>query len=319
MRRIAGALIIGLTLLLGGCMAGEGYQDYMNAVDKTENMSKGISRTDVVIESTFNEAVVATIGSDVIRGLSNVRVTVESRFDRTKNQGIYDIFYIGDALGLDLKVYKSGADELYLKVPFANGIYELNEKMQNGLRGSMDLETFMKSVGAKWNAMLLSENIFVGEKTIIKNDDGEIKTTKFTVKPTSSQLEAFTEALKEVILSNKSILIESLSAFQMGSDDGEMPEEAFNTMVHAVFNSMKITRYEEVAYMDLDGYLIDERIEIGIEYTSGDGFENLFKTQTIRIHTIHAQMEREQELDFDILNQVEIMPIDKLMEWSVTK
>lgn len=319
MRRFAGALIIGLSLLLGGCMAGEGYQDYLNAVDKTEKMSKGISRTEVVVESTFNEAVLTTIGPEVVKGLSNVRVTVESRFDRTRDQGIYDVFYIGDALGMDLKIYKRGADELYLKVPFANGMYALEDKMQNGPIGSVDLDAFMKSIGAKWNTMLLSENIFVGEKTIIKNDDGEIKTTKFTVKPTASQLETFTVALKEVILSNKSVLIEMLASFQMGSDVGEISEESFDRMVHAVFNSMKITRYEEVAYMDLDGYLVDERIEIGIEYKSGNGFENLFKTQTIRIQTVHTQMERAQELDFDILDQVEILPIDKLMEWSVTK
>lgn len=319
MKRIIGTLIIGLSILLGGCMAGEGYQDYMNAVDKTENMNRGVSRTDVIVESTFNEAVVASLGSDVVKGLSDVRVTVESRFDNGANQAIYDIFYIGDALGMDLKVYKPGNDALFLKVPFANGIYALDEQMQSGLQGSVDLDTFMKSVGSKWNAMLLSENIFVGEKTVIKNDDGEIKTTKFTVKPTSAQLETFTEALKEVIISNKSTLVEALASYQMGSDGEGMSEEAFELLVRAIFSSMKITRYEEVAFMDVDGYLVDERIEIGIEYTSGDDFENLFETQTIQIHTTYTQIEKAQDLNYDILDQVEIMPIDELMEWSVTK
>lgn len=69
--------------------------------------------------------------------------------------------------------------------------------------------------------------------------------------------------------------------------------------------------------MDLDGYIVEEQIEIGIEYVSDDDFVSAFESQTIRIHTVKWDIEKSQNFDFSILDQLEIMPIEKLMEWSV--
>ncbi|HAS72643.1 MAG TPA: hypothetical protein DCS67_00690 [Clostridiales bacterium UBA8960] len=306
-------LILAILLILTGCMSGEGYQDYMDALEKTENITKGTSKVDVQIKNRFNE----DLGPIDIP--ETISVIIESRFDYSKSQSISDIYYLGNSLGMDLKLYQKDKDALYLKVPFMSGLYAISESQVNMMSEPADVQAFMKNVGKEWNAMLMSENIFVGEKTIVRNEDGEVKATKFTVKPTSEQLETFTETLRKVILANQVQLLHYFKEWPIAQMDVDLTESEFEKIVNAVFSSMKITRYEEVAYMDLDGYIIDEQIEIGLEYISKNGFTNLFESQTIRIHTTHWNIEKNQTLDFSVLDQLEILPIEKLMEWSVTQ
>lgn len=311
MRYKYGLLILILSLFLTGCMAGEGYEDYMEALDRTENIVKGASMVEVSIESILHEEL------KEISFLESINLTIKDQFDQSLNQSIVDIYYVGNDLGMDLKLYQKRADEIYLKVPFMNGVYAIDSNISDMIQDPKELKSFIKNVSSEWNAMLLSENIFVGEKTIVRNEDGEVKTTKFTVKPTSEQLDAFTESLRKVILSNQSELLDYLSEFVLSDQNVMITERDFEAIVNQIFNSMKIVRYEEVAYMDLDGYIVEEQIEIGIEYVSDDDFVSAFESQTIRIHTVKWDIEKSQNFDFSILDQLEIMPIEKLMEWSV--
>lgn len=310
-----------IAFMTTGCMGGEGYEDYLDAVDKTDAIQSGASQVEVVVESTFNEEILSELSADerkTIEQLKTYEFKLENHFNHKENQSIYDIFYYNNNLGMDLKLYQRAEGEMFLKLPFMSAFYEVDDSFQT--EGEpFDLEAFTAGVSESWTAMLKSENIFVGEKTIVKNEDGEVKATLFSVKPTSAQLDIFMRQLRTEILDNKTVLLDAFNKLQNQDEGTALSEEDFDIIVNSLFNSMVIERYEETAYVDLDGYIIDEQIIIEIEYTSNDNFTNIFKHQTITIQTKKWDIEREQELDFSVLESAEILPISELEEWSVNQ
>ena len=306
--------------LLTGCMGGEDYASYLDALNKTEDIQSGVDRVEVVIQSTFNEALLQKVDKEeanAFRQLGLVKVMLEDRYNKVENQSIYDVFYFSNTLGMDFKVFMKGPSEVYIKLPFMSDIYAVGEAFKGFSEEPENLSSFFKGVGLSWSSMLKAENIFIGEKTIITNDDGDVKATKFSVKPTTAQLDSFLRQLREEILANKESLLIYLKDMQYSEGENPMTESDFETFVEAIFNSLTITRYEETAYVDLDGYIIDEMVTIELKYETGETFSNLFDTQTISIHTTRWDIERKQELDFSILEEAQIKPIENLNEWSV--
>ena len=307
--------------LLTGCMGGEDYASYLDAVDKTEGIQSGVDKVEVVVQSTFNEALLQKVDKEeanAFRQLGLIKVTLEDRFNKVENQSIYDVFYFSNTLGMDFKVFMKGQAEVYIKLPFMSDIYAVGKAFKGFSEQPENISSFFKGVGLNWSSMLKAENIFIGEKSIITNDDGEVKATKFSVKPTTAQLDSFLRQLREEILANKESLLIYLKDMQFSEGENPMTESDFETIVQAIFNSLTITRYEETAYVDLDGYIIDEMVTIELKYETSETFSNLFDTQTISIHTTRWDIERIQELDFSILEEAQIKPIENLNEWSVT-
>lgn len=310
-------LILGSIFLFTGCVGGEDYKEYIDAANKTDEIDKSAQKIEVNITNTFNEKALEDMNlSDqkMFSALEQVSLNISSRFDQTKGQSLSSVYYVYQGLGTDIKLYQKSQDEMYLKLPFDSKMYQINQDIAKANQEQVDFKSLYLTIGRDWNNMLKSENIFIGEKSIITSDAGEVKATKFTVKPTSAQLSDFMGLLKSNVLSNKQMIIEYIGSFQ---EKGTIDAGNFENFVNALFDSMSITRFEEVAYVDIDGYVIDEQIEIEIDYTTTNNFTNLLKHQKITIKSSHWDIEKKQDLDFSDLNQSEIVPIDQLTKGSV--
>ena len=73
--------------LLTGCMGGEDYASYLDAVDKTEGIQSGVDKVEVVVQSTFNEALLQKVDKEeanAFRQLGLIKVTLEDRFNKVE-------------------------------------------------------------------------------------------------------------------------------------------------------------------------------------------------------------------------------------------
>lgn len=313
-------LMVILSGVITGCFAGEGFDDYISAIDKTDQMQKGASRMEIEVVSSINENLLDKLSIDQrkeIYGLEQVMLTIEDHFDHEISKRIMDIYFYQNDLGMDLKLYQLGPEEMVLKIPFMKGTYRVDESLNQTFVTEENVEALFEAIGQKWNGMLSAENVFVGERTLIKNEDGEIKATRFTVKPTSTQLKAFTKQLEVLILDNYEALNQFIKTINTQNTEGALTEEAYKEIVEAIFSSLTIKRYEEVAFMNLDGYIVDEFIEIEIEYTDSASFENIFTSQTIRIENKKWDIERSQSFDFSSVNLDDIKPLESLMNGGI--
>ena len=308
--------ILILSGIVTGCFAGEGFEDYMDAIHRTDQMQKGASRMEAEVVSIMNENLINKLSNNErneISGLEHVKLTIEDHFDHEVSNRKMDVYLYQNDLGVDLKLYQLGPEELYLIIPFMKGTYKVDGATNQTFVTEENVEALFDLIGQNWNGMLSAENVFVGERTLIKSEDGEIKATKFTVKPTSTQLNAFTKQLKIVILDHYEVLSQFIKNLNTQNTDAELTEEVYREIVEALFSSMTIKRYEEVAFMNLDGYIVDELIEIEIDYADSSTFENIFSSQTIRIKSNKWDIERNQTFDFSSLNLNDVKPVESLM------
>ncbi|GAB6107062.1 hypothetical protein [Fusibacter bizertensis] len=320
-RLIFCSLILICTIWFTGCVGGEDYKTYIDAANKTDGIEKGASEIQISVINTFNEDILADMSEadrKMISTLNQVELNITSHFNHVLGQSIHSIYYLYKGLGADIKIYRRAQEEMYLKLPFDGNFYRLNDEANNDsvqVDGEqVDIQSVFIQMGSDWNNILKSENIFVGEKSIISNDVGEIKVTKFTIKPTSVQLAEFVKRVKSNILSNEAMLIKYINANQ--SED-IIDQASFESFVDALFESMSITRFDEVAFVDIDGYVVDEQLEIEIAYSSSSHFSNILENQKITIHSKHWDIEKKQDFDFSELDLSKVVPIEQLMKGSV--
>lgn len=302
-------------LMSTGCMSTADYESYMNAVIKTDEIQKGISTMEVSVENTLNQALMDQLTQEereTFEKMKSIKVNITNRFDSEKKQSIMDVYLYYNQLGTDIKVFKPNDNELYLKLPYLEGVFDIREGFDVNQMDTDKISSFTKEVASQWNAMLEVENIFVGEKTIIENEDGEVKSTMYTVKPTVAQLDAFMRSLRTSVLSHQEELKTFLEEMNMaGLDMSKLDDATYEDLVNAIFDSITITRYEETAYVDVDGYIIDEKMVIELQYESSENINHVFETQRIEIHHQNWDIEKSQEFDFEFLDQLERLDMNE--------
>ncbi|GAU76283.1 hypothetical protein [Fusibacter sp. 3D3] len=313
--------------ILTGCLGKEDYKAYKDAAVKTDAIQKGAQSVKVAVNQTlFEEAEPQNVTT--LKGLETLKFDLSGQFDYEKNLALYDIYYYYNDLGNDIKYIQKSETEQYIKIPMFKDYLKLNAQSfasegsnettpVKGEFGSADIfKTIIDEIGIEWNTMIQKENIFVGEKTTIKNEDGDVKATKFTIKPTTEQLELISDRIKTSLLAHTDELANAFNQFSrngMSTNGGaianndskkmKMDAEEIHALIENLMSNMTITHYEEVAYVDLDGYIIEETTTIGIDYTQTDQFTPLFKAQEIVINSKFWGIEKTQKFDFPEIDE----------------
>jgi hypothetical protein len=313
--RLRRKIMIGMFLIVSvvftGCQYGTDYKDYIEASDRTDQIKKGAISFDFSMENQMSE-IVNESDDETLKQmgswLKKIVLHGMTHFDSDSQSSITELNYNLGGLGNDVTLYQPSKEEMYIKLPFDSRLFSLPDG-----QNSNQYDAFGKaliSIGSEWAQMMQKENIFIGEKTIIQNEAGDIKATKFTVRPTTEQLDTFKSKLKVVLLDNVQLLNEVIKE-QFSSVD--LTDEELSRMIRALFDTVDISKYEEVAYMDMDGYLVDQTISIEIKYHSTSQMTNLFESQTIEIHTSYFDIEKSQSFDFSEIQKESAVPIDTLM------
>lgn len=300
-----------VSVVFTGCQYGTDYKDYIEASDRTDQIKKGAIAFTFSMENQMSE-IVNESDDETLKQmgswLKKIVLNGMTHFDSDSQSSITELNYNLGGLGNDVTLYQPSKEEMYIKLPFDSRIFSLPEG-----QNAEQYDAFGKaliSIGSEWAQMMQKENIFIGEKTIIQNEAGDIKATKFTVRPTTEQLDTFKSKLKVVLLDNVQLLNEVIKE-QFSSVD--LTDEELSRMIRALFDTVDIGKYEEVAYMDMDGYLVDQTISIEIKYHSTSQMTNLFESQMIEIHTSYFDIEKAQSFDFSEIQKDSAVPIDTLM------
>jgi len=310
-RKIGIGLLLLVSVAFTGCQYGTDYKDYIDASDRTDQINKGAISFDFSMENQMSE-IVKESDDEALKQMSAWLKTIVlngvTHFDRDSQSSITELNYNLGGLGNDVTLYQPSKEEMFIKLPFDSRLFSIPEG-----ENSDQYDAFGKAlltIGSEWAQMMQKENIFIGEKTIIRNEAGDIKATKFTVRPTAEQLETFKSKLKVVLQDNvhllNGVIKEQFSGIELS--DGELGQ-----LISALFDTVEIGKYEEVAYMDMDGYLVDQKIYIEIRYHATSQMTNLFESQKIEIHTSYFDIEKNQSMDFSEIQRESAVPIDAIM------
>lgn len=314
-----------LALSLTGCYGKADYEAYKEALVKTDTIQRGRHAIEVTSDQTFSAQFMNSPDYNKLKGFESVKYKLSGQFDYTQEMAIYDLYVFYDNLGTDLSYYRLSQRDQYIKLPMFKDYLRLqgnrddyNSENTSNMSDANPMGTLVEAMDEEWRKIIQKDNVFVGEKTTIKNEDGDVKATRFTIKPTTKDLRTITEKVKGILLEHQDELAGVLGNYShnIGGNKGAITDpsesEAFDgeklgQMIETIMDNMTISQFEEVAYVDLDGYIVEETITLTIKYNESD-FP--FESQKITIRTQNWDIEQAQKMAFPIIDETNSKPME---------
>lgn len=259
--KIVAAILI-MMMLAAGCST-DALLDYNNAVNKTEEITRGKMSLSIKVSNDFSTEGLSEEAIANLKNFERLEMGMISTFDNNQAKSINDVYVNFGGMGIDSMVY-SNDGIAYIRLPMINEYIRV-EMDELDMPSSMDVtgtESLVKRVTKEWTDLLETENVVKGEKSIMTTEDGEVKVTKFTVSPTEDQLRLLLKKIIAILRSEK----EALEKFvQFSATDGSLDYDTLIRSIEQEIEDMEKITFNNLAYIDIDGYIVKESIEIYFE------------------------------------------------------
>lgn len=310
-------LILVLSLSLVAC-SGSDLENYRLAMEKTDNLTKASESMEIKVEAGYN-----THGLDedllrVLESFQNMTFTLKGGFDKAQNKSMKSGYLNFGDFGYDFNVYEI-EDKTYIEPFFLNlkdhRYIEVSmedfEKPEDNLSMGM-----LEKISDKWNEIINEENVIKGEKVLITTDDGEVKSSEFTINLNDEQLKEFLLYVIELVEENDEYL-NIMGQTTYIKDEVELTEKEKEEIYKEAFEGLKdFLRTSEnlnlfyKAYIDVDNYVVQEDVRFSMDNDNPSPGEliNFEFTMTNKYWNI----DKDQELDFSLPSPGNSIKMDDL-------
>ncbi|MFO7888273.1 MAG: hypothetical protein R6U59_08140 [Eubacteriales bacterium] len=305
MKKITAVLLMFLTTVaLFGCSQ-DYLQNYKEAVEKTESRKFGKERIAIKIENEFNEENISQEILEELNYLKNIQVEVTSSFNESQDESKVYIKYRG--LGYDLTIFSSEEQSL-IYVPMIGRYIQLKEEdlgFDDNMKDLEELEALTSKIKEEWLNLLQKENVVKGKKDIMTTKDGDVKVDLYTIQPSEEQTRLFLKKIFALLRSEE----KSLGKLVENENDDIDIANIIDNIEKAIEKFEKIT-FKNKAYIDIDGYIVKEYIDITLEdYDPKPGSNSII---SVNVEVENWENEVEQKIKIPEVDQEEIMDIDKI-------
>ena len=320
-RKIAIVIALLLTVLaVTGC-GNNGLADYKKAMDKTGQIEKGQSSGEFTLNMDFNTDSMSQEDIAELNYYKEVTGSFQSTFDNESNQMIARNYMNLGGLGFDFDYYQNGS-EVFLKLPIIGKYMRMNdiiksiEKQQSQEEFSQLIsEDTKKALSEEWIGLLKKENVFQGKDIVLTTPDGEVKTTVYTIIITDDQFKTLASD-SAVILSKDGNFKTNVNAF-LKKKSGQLQSKEVNIdeILADVKEQMKkdyLKDFKYTAYVDIDGYIVNETIEVQMTrdaITNGEP-----KEITYKMELNNWDINKKQKFEFPQLTTENTLVTDDLGE-----
>lgn len=318
MKRIFTAILV--VLFTASAVTGCGTNtlaDYKKAVDKTNQIVKGQSSGDFSVTMDFNTEGMTPEEINQLNYYRHITGSFKEAFDSSKGQGIYRNYMNLGGLGFDVDIYKNG-EEMFVKLPVI-GKYMKMDEMIKGIEEDQETQKNFLSddtlaeLGEVWVGMLKEEDIFKGKDIVLTTPDGEVKTTVYTITLNGDQITTFAgEAI--TLLSEDETLRSNMEAmWKEYKDVSEAAAFDFDQLISKIKEQLErenIKSFQYTAYVDIDGYIVNEIIEVVITKEAMKAGEP--KSIDFYLEIKNWDINKEQTLEFPELTEENTLKTDDL-------
>ena len=183
----------------------------------------------------------------------------------------------------------------------------LNNNEQD-LEGSVFLSTETEeALKDLWVSTLEEENVFRGKDTVLTTPDGEVKTTVYTITLGRDQIREFLLGAIEIFSKDEklSTILSDVSDLQSQNYSGE-----FFLKLKEQMNKNTDLNFQYTAYVDIDGYIVNELIAFQSEQNVAQTGEP--KGIQYKLELKNWDINGKQEFDFPKLTEENTMKADQL-------
>lgn len=280
MKRKLVSIILTLMLMvtmISGC-TDNSYEKYLRAVEKTESAAKYSGDFTISIKADINTEGLTKEELKSVNLYNNLEISNSYKSD--KELGLFESnLYINfGGLGFDIKYYDDSI-KAFLKMPIVEKYVYMDDL--SALDSGSDLETtnmdFAKvsdimseeskeEIAKLWKDAIDQDNIVKGKESLIETKEGEVKATQYTIKYED-------EMFKELIIKSMLILYKDEKFMESGlinfsKDQSSNMEFDAELLRKEFLDILMIEKFELNAYIDIDGYIVKEDMDLLI--TSND-------------------------------------------------
>ena len=341
MKKKAIALII-ISLLItawaSGCSSKSDYEVYMEAAERTQNVARGKSETNMTMELRFNKEGLPEGIPDGLEMFEDMAFELRSEYDKEKEESLRNIFVKTKDFGLDAKVYTKG-EVGYVITPLIPKIVVIKGgEFVHPDWTARDIENMpalshesLEAIEKVWKSLYNDDNVSALEKIVLDTPEGSVKATKYEMNLTDEQLKPAISKTMEIVLSDSTFMegVDDMMRSAMkehadkpddtaGRTDGDdFPEqgfsfrEAFRANMDAVENST-IKTFSQTAFIDRDNYIIEERLSFDILYHfTGAGTPRSFRMEMVKKNW---DLNRPQEIYFPEVTAENSITLEELKD-----
>lgn len=258
MKKIKGIISIFIVMIImTGCTT-KAYTDYNDAVVKTDSEKTGKQSIEIKMDIDFNTEGLSLEEVKQLNYYREMMYQFTNQYDIDNDKIATDIYMKFGGIGMDSNYYKDG-NEQYVKIPVLNKFVNItNEKFIDNEYGDI-----FNSITDKWLEILREENVIKGKDTIVDTKEGQVKAKEVSISIDKDQLKELSKVIIDTII--ESGIIEDV-LFVMNNDDNtdEIDKKEIIDNIYELFDSMIFDGFEAKAYIDFDGYLIEEDIEMNM-------------------------------------------------------
>lgn len=318
-RRIALMIVLLVTVLtVAGC-GNSGLADYKKAVDKTDQITKGQKSGEFSMTMDFNTEGMTQEDINELNYYRNMSGSFRSVFDHSKNQGIYRNYLNLGGLGFDFDLFKNG-EEMFFKLPIVGKYMKMDDIMKEAIQSTENPSTeeyskmisddTLETLSAEWVGMLKKEDIFKGKDIVLTTPDGEVKAKVYTITLNDSQVKALAENSINILSKDENLRNYFEDWMKKNEDQATADFDDFVAEMKAHILQDTVERFQYTAYVDIDGYIVDETVEVKIEREALEKGEP--KTIAFHLEMKHWDINKDQKFEFPVLTVENTMKTDDL-------
>lgn len=268
-------LIILFSLSLTGCNT-DSLGEYKKASDKTEQIKKGQTSGEIALSMDFNTE---SMTQEEIRELNyykDLKGSFAAVYDKESKKFIYRNYLNMGGLGFDFDYYMNGS-EAFIKLPVIGKYMKLNEiqeleknKVDDDYTENIISKEALEAISKNWINLMNKDDVFKGKDIVLTTPDGEVKTTEYTIKLNDEQIKKlFTECMS--IASKDESFKRFYSEVQKNAKvfEGKALDKMLSDMKENI-NDYTVESFSYIAYVDIDGYIVNERVEAALIVKSNE-------------------------------------------------
>jgi hypothetical protein len=313
-KSILAALVLVIAISLAACNTSS-LEEYKQASEKTDQITRGKVSGEF---TTMIELNTENMTAEEIKKLNyykDMKGSFNVSYDDEAGKSIFRNYLNMGGLGFDFEVFMNG-EEIFMKLPVVGKYMKLDE-----IEGSVNVdeaeeiisEETLELITKKWISLMNEDDVFKGKDIVLTTPDGEVKTTEYVIKLSDQQIKSLVKDSTDILIRDEKLKNFYTEYIQKNSSESEKKTlESILAELKTGIDNYKIENFVYTAYVDIDGYIVNETFEISASVIEPG--EKGLKGLSYSLDLNNFDIDKEQNFDFPVLTNDNTMSVDEMDE-----
>ena len=290
-------------------------EEYKRASEKTDEIEKGQTSGEFSMITEFNTEGMTAEEIKELNYYKDMKGSFNVSYDEESGKSIFKNYLNMGGLGFDFEIFING-DEMYMKLPVVGKYMKLDE-IKSSVNVEQEADIISKEtidlIASKWIGLMNEDDVFKGKDIVITTPDGEVKTTEYVIKLNDQQIKSLFKDSTDLLSKDEKLKEFYIKYIEEASDelDNKLFEELIVDLNEGIDN-YKVENFIYTAFVDIDGYIVNETIEISISVIEPE--EKGLSGMNYSLDLNNFDINKEQKFDFPELSEDNTLSIEEMDE-----